>query len=258
MRRWTLTESPYHPENYTERVRRLAEIAMFIANSERTAERLREVGVAENRIAVRHLGVKVDKEVRKRSKSGGPVKIISVGRMVDFKGFDQTIRAYEKLCDKGVGAELHLVGDGYMGPFCRMLALNSKFHDKIVFHGVVSSPTVRRLLSESDIFTMHSQKGPITNQEEAFGVAFLEAMAEGLPVVTGRSGGIPETVVNKETGLLFPPGDIEAHAEALEYLCRDYEMRWRMGRVGFERVSKHFRFEDTIGKVCSLFDHGVK
>ena len=257
MRRWTLAESPYHPEKYTENVRRLAEIAMFIANSERTAERLREVGVPKNRIAVRHLGVKIDPRGRKKSKVDGPVKIISVGRMVDFKGFDRTIRAYEMLAEKVVDAELHLVGDGYMGPFCRMLAMNSKFHDKIEFHGVVSNSAVRRLLKESDIFTMHSQKGPISNQEEAFGVAFLEAMAEGLPVVAGRSGGVPEIVLNGETGMLFPPGDTDAHAESLEYLCRDVETRQRMGRVGFERASKLFRFEDAIQKVCSLLGSGV-
>ncbi|MCH8923254.1 MAG: glycosyltransferase, partial [Planctomycetes bacterium] len=71
--------------------------------------------------------------------------------------------------------------------------------------------TGERLRAEADIFTAHNCTGPITRQEEAFGVSIVEAMAAGLPVVSGRSGSLPEIVEDRVDGILVEPGDREAH-----------------------------------------------
>jgi len=104
----------------------------------------------------------------------------------------------------------------------------------------VDADTGARLRREADIFTAHNCTGEVTNQEEAFGVSFAEASADGLPVVTGRSGGIPEIVEDGVTGILFEPGDVEAHAEALLMLASDPERRARMGEAAWRRARERF------------------
>ena len=79
-----------------------------------------------------------------------------------------------------------------------------------------------------------------TRQEEAFGVSIIEAMAFGIPVTTGASGGVIETVLHRETGILFNPGDVRAHANALCEIYRDSDLRARLGSNGRSRVVQKF------------------
>ena len=146
------------------------------------------------------------------------------------------------------------MGDGYMLPFCRLLRERSPVRERIRLSGAVSHERALAEMRAADLFTLHNQRGPLTNQEEAFGVSLLEAMAAGLPVVTGRNGGVEEIVLDGETGLLFEPGDIDAHATALLRLCRNGQERHAMGAAGRERVASCFPasndaagFRATIG-----------
>ena len=102
---------------------------------------------------------------------------------------------------------------------------------------------------------MHSKKGDASGQEEAFGVAFLDAMAAGLPVVTGRSGGIAEIVEHEKTGFLFRPGDVHGHADYLRQLVEDRSLSHRMGIAGWERVNAHFtqeRSDATLRDILNI------
>ena len=72
------------------------------------------------------------------------------------------------------------------------------------------------------------------------GVALIEAMAQALPVVTGRSGAVSESVIDGETGILFEPGDVDAHAEALRSLVLDKPLRLAFGHAGWDRAKTSF------------------
>jgi glycosyltransferase involved in cell wall biosynthesis len=87
-------------------------------------------------------------------------------------------------------------------------------------------------------------KGSLSNQEEAFGVSIIEAMGAGLPVVTGESGGIKETVIPNKTGFLFTPGDVKAHAQYLIKLAENHVMRARMGKNAYQHVLENFTLEN--------------
>jgi hypothetical protein len=82
----------------------------------------------------------------------------------------------------------------------------------------------------------------------------LEAMASGRPVVSTRLAGIPELVVDGQTGMLVPPGDSAALTQALERFLRDPELRLRFGRAGRQRIEQHFRIEQTVTPLIEMLE----
>src|SRR5207302_3647087 len=106
----------------------------------------------------------------------------------------------------------------------------------------LSQQAVIEKLRAADIFALAS----VTDAEGAsdvFPTVILEAMASARPVVSTRLAGIPELVVDGETGLLVSPGDIAALTEALQRLVCDRELRVRYGCAGRARIEQHFRIE---------------
>ena len=85
------------------------------------------------------------------------------------------------------------------------------------------------------------------------GLAIIEAMAAGLPVVATRVGGIPEVVVDGKTGLLVASGNSAELAEAIVYLLSNPHIRWQMGVKGRQRVEVHFTAQQTVANLESLY-----
>jgi glycosyltransferase involved in cell wall biosynthesis len=106
---------------------------------------------------------------------------------------------------------------------------------------------VPELLAASDIFALPSV-------DEPFGRAIVEAMASEKPVVATRSGGVPEIVVEDETGLLVPPGDDRELAVALGRLAESEGLRRRMGKAGRERAMRLFDVDRTAARVQELYE----
>jgi glycosyltransferase involved in cell wall biosynthesis len=80
----------------------------------------------------------------------------------------------------------------------------------------------------------------------------MEAMAAGLPVVSTSVGGIPEMVIENETGFLVQPGDIAALADSIERLIDDIELARRFGERGFQRAQESFSIEKNVHELCAL------
>jgi glycosyltransferase involved in cell wall biosynthesis len=102
------------------------------------------------------------------------------------------------------------------------------------------------LLEACDVFALPSR-------HEGLGVAALEAMARGRPVVASAVGGLAEVVVANETGILVPPGDAAALAAALERLIADPALARRLGAAGAKRVAEHFRAEQMVAAYEALY-----
>jgi len=234
----------FSPE-YVEQVLALPMNVRFIANSLETKGRLRRIGVAEQRIYVKYVGTPV-REHPRMHREKDECSIVYVGRLVDCKGPDLVIQAFELACQQGLRGRLIMAGDGPLRVTCELLKARSPYGDRIDMLGAVEASFVERLLSRADIFTAHNCTGPITNQREAFGVSIVEAMGAGLPVVSGRSGSLPEIVQDGQEGILVAPGDVDAHAHALLRLAASVEMRNRMGTHGWHRSKNMFSIEEEI------------
>jgi glycosyltransferase involved in cell wall biosynthesis len=153
---------------------------------------------------------------------GSPPTIVSVGRLVLPKNFwdlGQALRALEPGSFRAL-----VVGEGPQESYLRAIEGVELLGDR---------EDVPDLLARSDVFVL-------STLSEGMPMSILEAMAAGLPVVASAVGGIPEVVVDGETGLLVPPRDAAALAEALRRLLDDPELRRQMGAAGRARAEEHF------------------
>jgi len=238
-RRHDSPEQLFFKPVYRERARRVCQRCTIIANSEHSARTLRAEFEPPD-LRVKYLGVPVPEQCPPRVGHTGTLEVLYVGRLYDFKGPDLTIRAFERACELGFDGRLTLAGDGELRVMCELLRRRSPVGDRIRLTGVVDAAAAEELRHTADIFTMHNCFGPLTHETEAYGVTVIEAMAAGLPVITGRCGGVCETIVDHETGFLVEPGNIEEHAQALVRLGRDPALRQRMGQAGWQRARNHF------------------
>ncbi|MEM9829415.1 MAG: glycosyltransferase [Bacteroidota bacterium] len=241
-----------HPEDYVDMVRSLSDKVFFIANSHYTANKLKQIEIKEERIIVKSYGVATPPSPTIRSNKG-KLKILYLGRFVDFKGPDLVIQAFDRAKKEGLNAELIMAGDGRLMFSCDLLKRRSAYSDDIHFLGETDAITGDRLRQEADIFTAHNCTGVLSNQEEALGVSVLEAMSASLPVISGRNGALTETVVENETGILVEPGDIDEHARAFLKLAQDIELRNTMGAAGWQRVKDYYSYEIEQQKLKNIF-----
>ena len=174
--------------------------------------------------------------------------ILSVGRLVERKGFDTLLAAMETVWHFYPNAELCIVGDGAERK--RLEGLVSK-EERAQFLGSLPDAAVANLMRQATIFclTPRTVRGAV----EGFGIVYLEAASFGLPVVATRHGGIPEAVVDGETGLLVEEGNPGAVAEALMRLLGNESERERMGRSGQTRVHERFSAAVFERRVRELF-----
>lgn len=162
------------------------------------------------------------------------VVFLSVANLRPVKGQHYLLKALAELT--GTPFRAVLVGEGELRGELEGLARRLGLGGRVVFAG--AQPDVLPFLEAADVFVLPSLW-------EGFPVAVMEAMARGLPVVASRAGGVPELVEEGRTGLLVPPADAPALAEALSALARDPEMRRRFGRAGRERVAGF-----TVERMC--------
>jgi glycosyltransferase involved in cell wall biosynthesis len=244
---------PAHGFGYQKNVKKLIGNVDLIANSKCTMKKLKHVGFERKSIHLNYLSVDIS-QLRPIAKSTNAIlNVLYLGRLTDFKGPLETIEAFELARKMSFKGNLHIVGDGIQMKRCLKKAAGSEFKNDIFIHGPVGRKEALEFFKKADIFTAHNKTSISTGQEEAFGVSIIEAMAFGLPVVTGSSGGVIETVVNGETGILFNPGDIHAHANAFVRLAENEGLRRRMGKAGRKRAIEFFNAEnDKINLVRIL------
>lgn len=166
-----------------------------------------------------------------------------IARLSETKGQRETIEAFARIANACPTARLVLVGDGLIRRELEALASKLGVGQKVVFTGARSD--LPALMAAFDVFVHPSYEDPLP-------LAVLEAQAAGLPVAAFSDGGLPEMIVNEETGLLSPSRDIGALANHLQRLIEDPELCRRLGEAGARRVLNVFdaqRSADTLSKV---------
>jgi glycosyltransferase involved in cell wall biosynthesis len=244
-------ETRRHPEEYLANLKELEQRATLIAGSQFLKSQLVEAGISADRVVVKYYGVPVP-ETGRLHKNKDHIQILHLGNFVDFKSPDRTIRAFEIAKSKGLNGHLVLVGDWPLKTTCEFLRLRSPYRDSIRLVKPTWGEEAQRIYAESDIFTQHNVTGEITRQAEGFGVSIVEAMARGLPVVGTRNGGVVETVVDGETGILIEPGDVEAQAAAFLQLAQNPGLRQKMGDAGRARVAACFRPQQEAAQLRKI------
>lgn len=247
-----LKGTPLHPAGYRDDVRSLPENVWFIANSNYTADQLRQLQINPDKIFLKRFGVPLADRPKEHHPNDSP-NLLFLGRLVDFKGPIETVEAFHRIAAKHLDATFHIAGDGNLSSLVGGTIDRLGLRDRIQCHGSVDQTQGTQLRAGASIFTAHNKVGEVTEQQEAFGVAMLEAMAVGVPVVTGRSGGVTDFIDHQNNGLLFTPGDIESHASMLDQLLSSAPRRRELGSAAWETVRQNYQIEHERDDLIRIF-----
>lgn len=243
---------------------------LFVAISRYAAQAVERFGVRRERIHVTPLGVDPSlvttadaltpcpsgedltaslAPTRGEGRGGRPM-LLTVARLQDrYKGHDNVIRALPLIAAKVPEVRYVVAGDGPLRQYLERLAVSLDVRERVEFRGRVSDVERRELYQSCEVFVMPSRESRTGGGAEGFGIVYLEANAAGKPVVGGRSGGIPDAVLEGQTGLLVEPNDIADIAEACTRLLTDRELAARLGRQGYERVATQLTWPKVIAEL---------
>jgi glycosyltransferase involved in cell wall biosynthesis len=218
----------------------LAALGLVVTPSEAMGGYLVRRGLPARRVRVVRHGMATRVTAPPPVREQGPLVVAAGGIIEHWKGYDVLVEACA-LASEHVRLEVY--GDGSLR---KELALRAnRLGVDSAFPGWVPDGAER--LSRADVVALSSRA-------ENAPLVLLEAMANGIPVVATRVGGVPELVEDGVSGVLVPPDDAKALAAAFDSLARDPSLRTRLGRGGLERVASRFRPEDAARSLVALYE----
>jgi len=192
-----------------------------------------------------------------RRSPNGSLRVLGVGRLVPKKGFDTLVEASSLLVERGVELGAMLAGeDGEHSDEIRRLIAARRIDGRFDLTGPLDQTELHRAYLGADVFCLPCR---VLADGDRDGIpnVLVEAMACGLPVVTTPVSGIPELVRGGDNGLLVPPDDPEALADALLRLRADPDLAHRLGRAGRDTVLRRFDGDLLARRLGALFEEAI-
>jgi len=180
-----------------------------------------------------------------------PALIIGVGRLISKKGFGDLIHACAVLKKRGKSFRCEIVGEGALESELRRQIDELSLQNTVVLAGAKPQTELRRRLAAANVFVLPSVIDPDGGMDN-LPTVIMEAMATGLPVVSTNVGGIPEMVIENETGFLVQSGDAGAMADAIEKVISNPLLAMRLGHSGYERARALFSIDKNVRELCAL------
>jgi len=218
----------------------------LIVNSEFTRRQYLERGVRDGQVFFKvnpgvdtslfHPEAGDPAEVRRRHGLGERPTVISVARLVEWKGHDTVLRALPAIIAEVPDAMYLIVGDGPFRADLERLVARLGLRDRVVFAGFVPDSELPAYYRAADVLAVPSREVIEDIPIEGFGIVYVEAGACGLPVVGGRGGGTDESIEDGVTGFRVDHGDPSAVADAVVRVLADRELAQRMGEAGRRRA----------------------
>jgi len=185
-----------------------------------------------------------------------PPHFLAVGRFVEKKAPHLTLLAFARVRERVPEARLLMIGDGSLLEACQSLARGLGVADAVEFPGAMDHDGVAAAMRRARAFVQHSVR-PAGGDSEGTPVAVIEAQASGLPVVATRHAGIPDVVIDGETGYLVDEFDVAGMAERMLLLAGDTELARRLGAAGRRRVEDSFTMEQHIWKLWKIIEDAI-
>jgi colanic acid/amylovoran biosynthesis glycosyltransferase len=183
--------------------------------------------------------------------SSDPPLIVAIGRLIVKKGFANLIRACALLVERGRLFQCEIFGEGPLENQLLGQIEESGLKDLVQLPGPKPQHQLRERLAAANVFVLPSvpeAEGGMDNLP----TVIMEAMATGLPVVSTRIGGIPEMVIDNETGFLVRPDDPVLLADAIEKVINDRSLGQKLGQAGHGRAQTLFSIEKNVRDLCAL------
>jgi len=185
--------------------------------------------------------------------STGPIKLLSIGRLIEKKGFGYLIDAASLLRDRGFEFECKIIGDGPERGSLQKSIQTHRLEKHVELTGPLSQPEIVDLLAQSSIFVfpaVHDRSGDTDNLP----TVLIEAMASRLTLVATDVAGIPEILCHKENGILLPEKDPIQLADAIQYLGSNRELLDLYGRTSRQLAERKFSLQTTTGALRRIFE----
>jgi colanic acid/amylovoran biosynthesis glycosyltransferase len=188
--------------------------------------------------------------------SSDPPMIVAIGRLIVKKGFANLIRACALLVERGRPFRCEIFGEGPLENQLGAQIEESGLKELVKLPGAKPQHELRERLAAANAFVLPSvpeAEGGMDNLP----TVIMEAMATSLPVVSTRIGGIPEMVIDNETGYLVRPDDPVALADAIEKVINDRSLGQKLGQTGHRRAQTLFSIEKNVRDLCALICSGA-
>lgn len=226
---------------------------VVMVNSGYVKRLMMELGVKEPQLQVVYPGVDEiyeetgkDPELVKRHGLEGKYVLLTLGRLVQRKGFDTVIRAMPAI-KKRIPSAVHLiVGSGPDQERLEVLVKEHGVEDSVLFLGRAPDDQLPQYYNLCDVFVMPSRYIPSEGDVEGFGIVYMEASRCRKPVIGGNSGGVVEAVLHEETGLIVDPHSPEAVAGAVIRLYEDPGLSRRLADTGYQRAKQKFHYRYIV------------
>jgi colanic acid/amylovoran biosynthesis glycosyltransferase len=219
------------------------------------SERLVQLGADPGSISLIPMGIDLERfpfVSREPLRPGAAMRLVSVGRLDEMKGHRFLIQAVARLLDDGRDLDLRIIGDGPLAGHLRRQVQATGHADRINLLGAQPSEQVAEELAGAHLFALTGVVAS-TGRVETQGVVFAEAQATGLPVISCDVGGVSDSLIDGETGVLCPPGDVDAIARAIASFIDDPAKVEAFGRRGREFVEERFSVETMLDSFERLY-----
>jgi glycosyltransferase involved in cell wall biosynthesis len=176
------------------------------------------------------------------------VLVMQISWLIPQKGILDTLQAARLALDEEPNLHFAFAGDGEFSDQYKRRAVELGIDANVIWTGSIRNPVVEGAFAATDILCQSSR------WEEAFGLVIAEAMAFAKPVVATRVGGVPELVLDGETGYLVERGNVGALAQRILLLARNHDLRVRLGRAARKRAEELFDVRKNVDALIDLYE----
>lgn len=246
-----------HANDIFERGFLLAEKAerahRFLTISSHNVDHLRSLGLPEDKLAVVRCGVSFQSPAAwPQASAKTHFRIGTLGRLVEKKGVDVLLKAVAGLSSRPYGLEVSIAGDGPLRGELEVLAGELGIAEKVEFIGGLAHRDVAGWMSGLDLFVV-ACKQDRNGDMDGIPVVLMEAMSQGVPVISSRLSGIPELVIDGETGLLANPSDAVDLAAQIDSFLSSPDLRQRLSLRAAEHVRDEFGQQTNTERLLRHF-----
>jgi colanic acid/amylovoran biosynthesis glycosyltransferase len=198
---------------------------LFLPVCDAFARRMIQLGCPNSRLKVHHTGINLRRFPYRprRARSGQPLRLVSIGRLVEKKGIEYAINAVAQLSREGVDVTYEVVGDGPLKPDLQRRVAQMELASRVRLVGWRTHAQVREALDSADILLAPCVRA-CDGDEEGIPNVLREGMAVGVPVISTFHSGIPELVTDGLNGYLVPERDSVALSDRIRHLARNPDL----------------------------------
>jgi colanic acid/amylovoran biosynthesis glycosyltransferase len=232
---------------------------LVTVNSQYMAQGLQQLGCPAAKLRAVPYGLAIDtfRFEQRAIRKDGTVRVLTVARLVEKKGIEYSLRAIAKVRERRPNLRYDIIGEGPLRPRLEELIGRLGLCGSVTLHGAQDINFVRQMMATAHLFVLASVTAPDGDQEGT-PVSLIEAQACGMPVLSSRHSGIPETVLHGQSGFLLPERDVAGLAERLTFLVEHSEVWPEMGRKGRDHVEALYDIRRLNRELVGQYEEAIK